>query len=286
MPVPAEAPLEPAVPARPTPPVALTIAGTDSGGGAGVAADLRTFAALGVFGTLAVTAVTAQNTLGVDRVELVEPAAVEAQLDSVTRDLAPAGAKSGMLATPGTVALVAKWARAGQLPPLVVDPVLVASSGAPLFEGEGTREAYRELASTAAVLTPNLPEASLLVGRPLADLEAMEQAARELHALGAGLVVVKGGHLEGDEAVDVVYDGLSLSRLPAPRVRSRNVHGTGCTFSAAIAAYIALGHDPMEAVLRAKSYVHRAIELAAGWRLGSGHGPVDHLGGAGLAPQG
>ena len=266
--------------ARPTPTVALTIAGTDSGGGAGIAADLRTFAAHGLFGTLAVTAVTAQNTLGVQSVSVLDASMVAAQIDSVVADLAPAAAKSGMLATPSTVKMLAAKAAAGELPPLVVDPVLVASSGDPLFEGTGTAEAYRELASVAAVITPNLPEASLLVGRELPDLAAMEEAARELHGLGAGLAVVKGGHREDAEAVDVAYDGASITYLRAPWVRTRNVHGTGCSFSAAICANLALGHAPLAAALRAKAYVHRAIELAADWRLGGGHGPIDHLGAA------
>lgn len=269
--------------ARPTPRVALTIAGTDSGGGAGIAADLRTFAAHGLFGTLAVTAVTAQNTLGVEAVSVLDASMVAAQIDSVVADLAPAAAKSGMLATPSTVKMLAAKAASGELPPLVVDPVLVASSGDPLFEGAGTAEAYRELASVAAVITPNLPEASLLVGRDLPDLAAMEEAARELHGLGAGLVIIKGGHRQGAEAVDVAYDGSTVSHLRARWVATRNVHGTGCSYSAAICANLALGRPPLEAALRAKTYVHRAIELAAAWELGGGHGPIDHLG---AAPEG
>ena len=264
-----------------TPPVALTIAGTDSGGGAGVAADLRTFAAHRVFGTLAVTAVTAQNTEGVRAVHVLDADLVAAQIDAVVDDLAPRAAKTGMLATPGIVAMVTSKAHEGALPPIVVDPVLVASSGDPLFEGSGTAEAYRVLASVAAVITPNLPEASLLVGRPIADLEAMEAAARELHDLGGALVVVKGGHRRGADAIDVVYDGRTISHLSAPWVDTRNVHGTGCSYSAAIAANLALGEDPLRAAMLAKEYVHRAITLAASWELGRGHGPIDHLGAAG-----
>lgn len=263
-----------------TPPVAITIAGTDSGGGAGIAADLRTFAAHRVFGTFAVTAVTAQNTLGVKSVTVMDAELVSAQIDAVVSDLVPRAAKTGMLATPEIVALVTEKARAGSLPYLVVDPVLVASSGDPLFVGKGTKEAYRELASVAAVITPNLPEASLLVGRELADLEAVEDAARELYRLGAGLVVIKGGHRPGSEAVDVVFDGHSISHLSSPWVDTGNVHGTGCSYSSAIAANLALGCDPLTAALQAKEYVHRAITLAASWRLGGGHGPIDHLGAA------
>lgn len=266
--------------ARPTPAVALSIAGTDSGGGAGIAADLRTFAAHGVFGTFAVTAVTAQNTKAVRSVHVMESALVARQIEAVTEDLEPKAAKTGMLATPEIVGVVVDAVRAGRLGLLVVDPVLVASSGDPLFVGTGTQEAYLELASVAAVITPNLPEASLLVGREVADLDEMERAARELHALGPSLVVVKGGHRPGAEAVDVVFDGHAITHLRAPWVETRNVHGTGCSFSAAIAARLALGHDPLEAAVEAKAYVHRAIELAAGWQLGSGHGPIDHLGAA------
>lgn len=262
----------------PTPPVVLTVAGTDSGGGAGVAADLRTFAAHGVFGTFAVTAVTAQNTLGVSAVQVLGAALVEAQIDAVIGDLAPRAAKTGMLASPQIVALVAAKAKDGTLPLLVVDPVLVASSGDPLFEGEGTQRAYRELASVATVITPNLPEASLLVGRPLTDLADMEEAAAELHGLGPQLVVVKGGHRPSAEAVDVAYDGRSISHLASRWVTTRNVHGTGCSFSAGIAANLALGLGPLEAAMEAKEYVHRAISMARSWELGAGHGPVDHLG--------
>jgi len=266
-----------------TPPVALTIAGTDSGGGAGIAADLRTFAAHGVMGTFAVTAVTAQNTTGVQAVQTLPAAMVVAQIDSVLSDLRPAAAKTGMLATADIVKAVTAKIHDGSLPPLVVDPVLVASSGDPLFEGEAVRDAYLELVRAATVVTPNLPEAALLVGRPLRSLEDMEKAARSLHWLGPALVVVKGGHLRlDDEAVDVAFDGRSVTLLRAPWVATRNVHGTGCSFAAAIAANLARGEEPLRAALFAKAYVHRAIELAAGWELGGGHGPIDHFGAAGV----
>lgn len=266
---------------RPTPPVALTIAGTDSGGGAGIAADLRTFAAHGVMGTLAVTAVTAQNTLGVQGVQTITAAMVAAQIESVTSDLHPRAAKTGMLATAEIVKVVVAKAHDGSLPPLVVDPVLVASSGDPLFDGHAVRDAYLDLVAVATVVTPNLFEASLLVGHQLLTVEEMEAAARELQALGPVLVVVKGGHLrQGDEAVDVVYDGRAVSLLRARWIETRNVHGTGCSFAAAIAANLALGLDPLTAAMRAKQYVHRAVELAATWQLGAGHGPIDHLGAA------
>ncbi|MHB1988360.1 MAG: bifunctional hydroxymethylpyrimidine kinase/phosphomethylpyrimidine kinase [Acidimicrobiales bacterium] len=270
-----------------TPPVALTIAGTDSGGGAGIAADLRTFAAHRVFGTLAVTAVTAQNTCGVQAVRVMDVDLVAAQIDAVMSDLAPRAAKTGMLAHASIVSMITSKARAGELPLLVVDPVLVASSGGPLFEGSGTAEAYGELVSVAAVVTPNLPEASLLVGEEISDIEQMEQAARRLHALGGAVVVVKGGHHPGTDAVDVMFDGRTISHLAAPWVTTRNVHGTGCSYSAAITANLALGCDPLTAAIRAKQYVHRAITLSSHWELGEGHGPIDHLGAAaGQSPPG
>ena len=191
----AHARLHPEVPAEmsSTPKVALTIAGSDSGGGAGLAADLRTFSALGVFGTLVVTAVTAQNTLGVKDFLALDPALVEAQLDAVLSDLDVRAAKTGMLATSVIVKMLARRGAAGALPPLVVDPVLVSSSGKPMFGGDDVPAAYRSLFAHAAVITPNLPEAALLTGRDLADLEGMEAAARDLHGLGPQLVIVKGG---------------------------------------------------------------------------------------------
>jgi hydroxymethylpyrimidine/phosphomethylpyrimidine kinase len=275
-----------------TPPVALTIAGSDSGGGAGIAADLRTFAAHRVHGTLAVTVVTAQNTLGVSAIRVMDEAMVASQIDAVMSDLHPRAAKTGLLATPEIVKVVTSKLHEGLLPPLVVDPVLVGSAGDPLYEGTTVKDSYRELIAGAAVVTPNLPEAALLVGWPIDDVAAMEQAARELHALGAGLVVVKGGRRLGEEAIDVAYDGRTVTHLAAAFVMTRNVHGTGCSFAAATAANIALGHDLLTAAIRAKDYVHQAIELAASWDLGGGHGPIDQVGAAsasragGLAPAG
>jgi hydroxymethylpyrimidine kinase/phosphomethylpyrimidine kinase len=265
----------------PSPKVALTIAGTDSGGGAGVAADLRTFGALGVFGTLVVTAVTAQNTLGVRDFLAIAPEMVAAQLDAVLSDMDVCAAKTGMLATPGTVRLLASRAAAGQLPPLVVDPVLVTSSGKPMFSGDDVIGAYRDLFARATVVTPNLPEAALLTGRPVADLEAIEAAARDLQALGPQLVIVKGGRRPGTEAVDVAFDGRCLTLLRAPWIDTVNVHGSGCTFSAAIAANLAFGLEPLEAALEAKQFVTRAIRGGSKWRLGVGHGPLDQFGAAG-----
>jgi hydroxymethylpyrimidine/phosphomethylpyrimidine kinase len=256
--------------------VAITVAGTDSAGGAGVAADLRTFAAHGVHGTFAVTAVTAQDTLGVKRVQSLDADMVEAQIEAVRGDLDVGAAKTGMLGTTAVVDLVARLAGDGHLPNLVVDPVLASSSGHLLLKGDGPG-AYRRLLPHALVVTPNLRETSLLVGRPVADLEAMVAAARELHELGCRYVVVKGGHLAGDEADDVVFDGKAVTVLRAPMIETRNNHGTGCTLSASIAAELALGAAPLEAIARSKEYVSRAIAGSAGWKLGGGAGPLDQL---------
>jgi hydroxymethylpyrimidine/phosphomethylpyrimidine kinase len=260
------------------PPVALTIAGTDSGGAAGIAADLQTFAAHGVYGTLAVTAVTAQDTTGVHGVLACSPAMVDAQIGAVLGDLPVLSVKTGMLANLDIVRVVAERAAAGRLPQLVVDPVMVASSGDPLLEGDAV-SAYRGLLAYALVTTPNLPEAGLLLGREVKDVDSMIAAARDLHQLGASVVVVKGGHLPTSaEAVDVVFDGSAVTLLRGPWTETRNVHGSGCTLSAAIAARLALGEDPITAAAGAKRYVARAIAGSAAWRLGRGHGPLDRLG--------
>ena len=262
------------------PPVALTIAGTDSGGGAGIAADLRTFAALGVFGTLAVTAVTAQNSVEVREVHPLPPSAVVAQIEAVTDDLHPKAAKTGMLAVPGIVVAVAELARAGALPPLVVDPVLVASSGAALCEDDAVAAYRRALLPVAAVVTPNLSEASVLLGRPVTTLAEQREAARRLGEL-APRVVVKGGHPVEDQAglaIDVYFDGERLEELTRPRLDAPGAHGSGCTFAAAIAAGLARGQSVGEAVVGANAYVHAALAGSVRWHLGAGHGPLDHLG--------
>jgi hydroxymethylpyrimidine/phosphomethylpyrimidine kinase len=265
-----------------TPKVALTIAGSDSGGGAGVQADLKTFAAHRVYGTSVVTAVTAQHTAAVLGVVAVDPDTVLAQVHAVLADLPPAAVKTGMLANPEIVKAVADLAERGLLPNLVVDPVLVSTSGHSLMEAGGVAT-YRDLLLPhAAVATPNLSEAALLAGRDRAELgsvEAMAETAEWLRRLGTTLVVLKGGgHLEGETACDVMAGPGGVVVLDAQRVPTRNDHGTGCTLSAAIAAELALGTPPALAVERAKAYVHRALCGAAGWKLGSGHGPVDHFG--------
>jgi hydroxymethylpyrimidine/phosphomethylpyrimidine kinase len=256
--------------------VALTIAGSDSGGGAGVQADLKTFAMHGVFGTSVITALTAQNTRGVQAVQTVEPSFVAAQLLAVLDDLPVRAVKTGMLATADTVALVA--ATAERLPNLVVDPVLVSSTGEPLFADE-VRIAYlKALFPYAAVVTPNLTEAAVLLGRAdMSTVDDMVDAARELAATGARCVVVKGGRRTAAEAIDVVCSGNRVELLRAPWIPTANNHGTGCTFAAATAAGLAHGAALRPALRAAKSYVHRAIAEAAAWRLGAGHGPLAWL---------
>ena len=260
-----------------TPPVALSIAGSDSGGGAGIQADLKTFAALGVFGTTAITAVTSQNTVAVTRVDVLDPGAVEAQIDAVLSDLPVAAVKTGMLATAAIVELVARRARAGDLPHLVVDPVMVASSGDRLL-AEEAEAAYRELLFPhAEVITPNLLEASVIVGRPLEGEQAAADAARELSEEGEAWVVVKGGHLDGT-ATDAVAHSSGSTVLTGERIDTPNVHGTGCSFASATAAGLARGLDPLAALRQAKRFIDRGIRGGAHWRLGAGHGPIDHFG--------
>ena len=264
-----------------TPHVALTIAGSDSGGGAGIQADLRAFGRMGVFGTSVVTAVTAQNTVGVTDVHVVPAATVTAQLDAVLGDLPVAAVKTGMLATAELVALVADRAAAGDLPRLVVDPVLVSATGHRLLDADAVAVYRDRLLPHAAVATPNLHEAGVLVGRELHGIDDARAAAAEIAALGAGVVVVKGGHLDGPRAIDVVVAGDARRELVADRVETANVHGTGCTFAAATAAGLARGCDALVALDDAKRYVTEAIAGAATWRLGAGNGPLDHLGFAG-----
>jgi hydroxymethylpyrimidine/phosphomethylpyrimidine kinase len=253
--------------------VVLTIAGSDSGGGAGIQADLRTFAAHGVHGTSAITAVTAQNSVAVLDWVALEPRMVVAQIDAVASDMTVAASKTGMLATAAIVLAVAEAVERLRLPLLVVDPVMVAKSGDRLLDADA-ESAYRRLIPLATVLTPNLPETEALLGRAVRTLGDMREAARALHALGPRAVVVKGGHLEGD-AVDVFFDGDRLEDLPAARIATANTHGTGCTYSAAIAARLALGDPLIDAVRGAKAYLTEAIRRS--YSVGHGHGPVDHL---------
>ncbi|HUS81417.1 MAG TPA: bifunctional hydroxymethylpyrimidine kinase/phosphomethylpyrimidine kinase [Armatimonadota bacterium] len=257
-------------------PVALTIAGSDSGGGAGIQADLKTFTVLGVYGMSAITAVTAQNTVGVRQFAVLDPSLVAAQMDAVLEDIGCDAAKTGMLGTAGVVEVVADRLAHHHVPNVVVDPVMVAKSGDRLLAEDARRAIIQRLLPCARVVTPNLPEAAELLGREVSAAD-MADAARELCDLGAGAAVVKGGHLEGD-AVDVLYDARTgaLVTMTAPRLDTANTHGTGCTFSSAIAAFLARGMELEAAVRRAKRFVTAAI--ARGLPLGSGHGPTDHIG--------
>ncbi len=267
------------------PVTALTVAGSDSGGGAGIQADIRSFSAFGVHATTAITAITAQNTLGVTAVANVDPDVVEAQIRAVACDFDLRATKTGMLAQASTVERVAVLAREGVLPHLVVDPVLVSTNGDVLM-GEGGIEAYRQLLfPLAEIVTPNLHEAAVLAGADLAELSSLDDVAdlaRALLELGPRFVLVKGGHFmngaRADRSSDVLLSRKGLVILDAPRVETRNDHGTGCSLSAAIAAGLSLGRDVTEATRDAKSFVLAALESAASWRLGEGRGPIDHLG--------
>jgi len=255
-------------------PVALTVAGSDSGGGAGIQADLKTFEAFGVFGTTAITAVTAQNTVGVRAVRTMEPDIVVAQIEAVREDLKPRACKTGMLASAEIVSAVADALGRLDDVPLVVDPVMVATSGDPLLEADAIDAIRMELIPRATVVTPNLEEAAILAGQPVKNQEQMRRAAEAILGLGCDAVLVKGGHLTGDVVVDLFYDGSDWIRTEAQRFAIGPVHGTGCTLSAAITAMLALGSTLPDAVRAGLAYTRRAIEAAPG--LGGGSTPVDH----------
>ena len=258
------------------PPIALTIAGSDSGGGAGIQADLKTFHQFGVFGTSVITAITAQNTRGVTSWSAVSPELVAAQLDAVADDLRPAAVKSGMLGDAAVVREVAAGLRRHALAPYVLDPVMVATSGDPLLTTDAVAAIVAELLPLADLVTPNLDEAAILVGRPVRDVATMEWAARHMvQELGARAALVKGGHLEGPATVDVLYADGELSHVRHRRIDTTCTHGTGCTLSSAIAAGLARGATLPEAVRAALDFVHRAI--AAAPRMGGGHGPLNHF---------
>jgi len=254
--------------------IALTIAGSDSGGGAGIQADLKTFHAFGVYCTSVVTAITAQNTLGVRAVHPVPLEVVRAQVDAVVSDLRPAAVKTGMLATKDLVATVAEAVSRHHLAQYVLDPVMVATSGDRLLDREAEVALRTTLLPLARLVTPNLHEAGILTGRTVDTPNEMRAAARALVDMGAGAALLKGGHLEG-EAVDLLWDGTEERVWHKPRLRTRHTHGTGCTLSAAVTSGLALGTPLVDAVDRAVRWVARAIDTAPG--LGSGHGPVNHF---------
>jgi hydroxymethylpyrimidine/phosphomethylpyrimidine kinase len=256
-------------------PIALTIAGSDSGGGAGIQADLKTFAALGVYGASVITSVTAQNTLEVTGIHDLPPEFITLQLDTVIRDLPIDAIKTGMLSNPAIIRAVSERLRALGVQRLVVDPVMVAKGGAALLRKEAEVELIQSLLPLAYVVTPNLGEAEVLAAMPIRHLGEMEQAARRIHAQGPRYVVVKGGHLEGPP-VDVLFDGQRFQYFEGERIETKSLHGTGCTFASAIAAELAKGAEVTEAVRRAKAYITTAIRLAE--PIGHGFGPTHHFG--------
>jgi hydroxymethylpyrimidine/phosphomethylpyrimidine kinase len=263
-------------------PRVLSIAGSDSGGGAGIQADLKTFAALGCFGTTAITALTAQNTLGVRSIHAVPLQILADQIDAVVEDIGVDAVKIGMLHSADTVRTVAAALQRHGLRKVVLDPVMIATSGAKLIDDAAIDVLVRELFPLATVVTPNLDEAALLVGRPLHSEADMEAAARHLIERGANAVLLKGGHLAGDTVSDLLLvRGASPAWMRAPRIASPNTHGTGCTLSSAIASHLALGAELPVAVDNARAFVRGALEAGARVRTGGGSGPLNH----GFAPR-
>ncbi len=254
---------------------ALTIAGSDPSGGAGLQADLKAFQRFGVYGMAAPTLLTVQNTLGVRRVELLPPQFVYEEIAAIAQDLPVHAAKTGALGSAAIIAKVAEAVERFGIQPLVVDPVMVAKSGDPLLDPSAVSTLVEGLFPLATLITPNRMEAEALLGRPIRDLEEAEEAALSLLDLGPKAVLLKGGHLEGAESVDLLATRQGLKPFPAPRIPTRNTHGTGCTLSAAIAALLALGKPLEEAVAEAKAYLTRALMTAP--PLGHGHGPLNHL---------
>ena len=255
-------------------PVALTIAGSDSGGGAGIQADLKTFAALGVHGTSAITAITAQNTITVTDIFELPIEIITAQIEAVVSDLEVRAAKTGMLASSQIIEAIAAAIAKHGISNLVVDPVMVAKGGAKLLRDDAIDALRLRLLPLAAVITPNLPEAEVILGHAVRTIRERREAARELVALGARAAVVKGGHA-GDDVTDVYWDGTEMVELTGTRVATTNTHGSGCVFSAAIAAGLAKGLEPLAAVQQAKEFISGAIEESL--EIGHGHGPVNPM---------
>ena len=254
---------------------ALTIAGSDSGGGAGIQADLKTFAAFGVYGTSAITAITAQNTIGITSAMALSADVVTAQIEAVAGDITIHATKVGMLATSAIVEAVAAAIEELDLPLVVLDPVLVSKSGVRLLDDDGVQGMCVELLPRAFVVTPNLPEAEVLSGKRIVSPDDAREAARRIHGMGARSVIVTGGHGAGDPIVDLLFDGHTFHEFRTPRIDTQNTHGTGCTFASAVAAGLALGHPLPEAASRAQQYVAGAIRHALA--IGHGQGPLDHF---------
>ena len=255
----------------------LSIAGSDSGGGAGIQADLKTFSALGCYGMTAITAITAQNTLGVSAIHGLPAAVLRAQIRAVLDDIGADAIKIGMLHSPEAVGVVAQALDDYRIAHVVLDPVMVATSGDRLMAQETVQVLVAELFHRATLVTPNLDEASLLLGRPITQASELNAATHDLLALGARAVLLKGGHLAGDEVVDVLaVQGGVTQRWTTPRITSHNIHGTGCTLSSAIAAHLALGLDLPQAITESRNYVLAAIASGAAVHTGGGHGPLNH----------
>ncbi len=256
-------------------PSVLAIAGSDSGAGAGIQADLKTFGALGVYGTTAITAVTAQNTLGVTVVQELSREVVAAQIEAVVTDIRPDAVKTGLLTSIPIVEVVAAKVREHRLPNLVVDPIMVASSGEPLLRSDALSALRDVLLPLASVVTPNLAEAAVLSGRDVASEGDRRRAAQEIVGLGADAVVITGGHLAGDMALDLLFDGRQFRSYAASRIETGGAHGTGCTFASALAVFLARGEPLAEAVGQAKDYVTEALRHA--YPIGRGPGPLHHF---------
>lgn len=252
----------------------LTIAGSDSGGGAGIQADLKTIAALGGYGMSVITALTAQNTTGVQGIYEIPVPFIEKQFESVASDIGIDAVKTGMLASPAIIAAVAKKIRRHKIRIVVVDPVMAAKGGSRLLADRAEETLKKDLLPLALVVTPNIPEAESLSGIRIRTKKAMEDAARSIHDLGAKNILVKGGHLKG-EALDILFDGDNFFEFASPRIKTRDTHGTGCTLASAIAVHLAFNMPVSEAVAMAKDYVTGTIRNSL--RLGRGHGPVNHM---------
>ena len=265
---------EPVDPVQPPVRSVLTIAGSDSGGGAGIQADLKTFAALGLYGTSAITAITAQNTVGVSQAMILPADLITAQIEAVAADIALHATKIGMLGDAAVVESVVAAIEELELPLVVVDPVMVAKSGDRLVDEDGVRAICEQLLPLALVVTPNIPEAEALTGHAIASLDDAREAAKRIHAMGPS-VIIKGGHGSGDDLVDLLYHDGVFVPFHTPRILTRHTHGTGCTFASAVAAFLALGHGLPEATSRAQAYVAGAIRH--GLAVGHGHGPLDHF---------
>lgn len=255
--------------------IVLTIAGSDSGGGAGIQADLKTFSALGVYGMSVLTSITAQNTLGVQGIHDLPPEFVGLQIDSVMQDIGTDAAKTGMLSNAQIIKIVSEKVKKYKVKNLVIDPVMIAKGGDRLLKENAVESLKQDLVPLANVVTPNLSEAEVLSGLKIKNLSDMKEAARKIFRLGAQNVLIKGGHLSSDEAIDVLYNGKTFQEFKAKRFETKNTHGTGCTFSSAIAAELAKGKKVEEAVNIAKKYITLAIKNSL--NIGHGHGPLNHL---------